>query len=428
MHCYLAVNAQPLDDDNPLERIKTYISQGQDEQSWSYAKSLAAEYMGEPDFDFLYGIAALKVNENEHALYAFERVVANKPNWLDAKIYLAKAYFLMKNYHAVIEITESLNNLNNLPDNLKNVLQNLNQASNSALDKQSLYLVQSANFGVGYDSNINAGTREDNIFLPFLNEEILLSEQSRENSDNYVALEYQLSGSKALNRVSRLLFSGMSQLHYFVNESDYNRLSIAGNLRYLREFDVFTTTIGIGLTPLWLDDSFYRTKFGTTFGINKNLDQHWYVSAEAYLGKTKNDINQKLNTDDISIQASVQFNSASWRHALIFSYAQEESEFNESKHNNKDVKSIIYSSNFAIDQHWLLSANISYQRQDYQYQHPFFFEKRVDDMWSTGASLLYQYSKDVSYRLSANIQDKDSNLSLFSYQRSDINLSTRLSF
>jgi hypothetical protein len=422
------IKAKTFKEDDAFAQLKQEVSLNKNENAWALAQTHIDEYLGDADFDFLYGLIALRVNQEEHAVYAFERVVANKPNWLDAQYFLANAYFKVKNYHAVIDILNGLEEVDSISSKLKSSVTQLKLHTLTLLDKQSLYINHSAGVYMGYDSNINAGTSEDNIFLPFLGEEILLSDSSREISDNYVALNYQLRGNKALTQSSKLVFSGVGQLHYFAHESDYSRSLINLSMAYQKDFEYFSTSIGARVTPLWLDNSFYRTQFGTTLGLSKSFYNNWFIATEAYIGKTKNDVNQLLNTDDKSIQVTIQYLQDTWQHELSAVYTEEISEFTESQHNDRKTNMLNYSSYWAIAPKWLVSATVSYQHQAYQHEHPFFFEKRTDDMWLFGASIQYQESDTWSYRLSANKQDKDSNLSLFSYQRSDISLSAHMSF
>ena len=423
-----AIDAKTFRDNGAFTQLREKIQNNESASAWQLAKTLEAVHLGDVDFDFLYGLAAMKVQENERAVYAFERVVANQPSWLDAQYYLASAYYTMKNYHGAIEITQSLSKTDTISPKLKQSAANLNNLSVAALSSQSLVIQQSVNVNLGYDSNINAGTSEDNIYLPFLDQDIILSENSKENSDSYLALGYQLVGSKALTQSSKLTFSGTSKLHYFTSDSEYNRFSVRTNLQYQKDFDAFSASAGVRAVPLWLDGSYYRTQYGATVGINKTIDKQWLLSSQAFVGKSKNDINRLLNTDDVSLQISAQYIMQRWRHALSIIYSEEESEFVESQHNSKKTNAISYMANFAINQFWLASANISFQHQAYQHPHPFFLEKQVDDMWLFSTSILYKDSTRWSYQLSANMQDKDSNLALFSYQRAEINLSARMSF
>lgn len=424
----ISVAAQSFKDDKAFIQLKESIGNNQYDLAWQKALSLESTYLGDANFDFLYGLAALNVDEFERAVYAFERVVANQPLWLDAQYYLATAYYAMKNYPGVIALTQPLIQTEITPATLKTSATRLQGNAEDALHKQSLFIKHAVDLSLGHDSNVNAGTREDNIFLPLLNQDIILSDDSKENSENYAALGYKLEGTKALTQSSQIIFSGLSKIHYFTGDSRYNRLSIRTNLHYKKAFDDFTAQVGIRATPLWLNDSYYRTQYGATFGLSKAMTKQWLVRTDVFVGKTKNDVNQLLSTDDVSIQLSSHYLTKNWRHGLVLSYAQEDSEFVRSQHNDRNTGTVSYLANYAINQQWLASASISYQHQAYQFEHPFFFVKRVDKMWLLGTSIQYQDSHRWSYRLSANIQDKESNIALFSYQRAELNFTARLSF
>lgn len=226
-----AIDAKTFRDNSAYVELRQKIQENDANSAWQLATNLEDEHLGDVDFDFLYGLAALQVKENERAVYAFERVVANKPQWLDAQLYLARTYHLMKNYHASNDITQSLINIDAISPKLKASAENLNRQSHAALNKQSLFIQQSVNVSLGYDSNINAGTSEDNIYLPFLDQEIILSENSKENSDSYLGLGYQLIGSKALTQSSKLTFFGSGKLHNFNNDSEFNRFTLRTNVQ-----------------------------------------------------------------------------------------------------------------------------------------------------------------------------------------------------
>ena len=95
----LIIHANDYGEKDLLNKLKTEIDQKNYSNVMSIAKSYQEEYLGDPEFDFLLGIAALETNQVDVSVFAFERVVANKPNWLDAKLYLTKAYYQSSNYH-----------------------------------------------------------------------------------------------------------------------------------------------------------------------------------------------------------------------------------------------------------------------------------------------------------------------------------------
>lgn len=90
-----AAPAEPVDD---LARLRTLVQQ----QQWTTARSLSnrmlASYEGEPEFDFLYGLAALGTNNLDDAIFAFQRVVAVQRTNDRARLELGRAYFAQQRW------------------------------------------------------------------------------------------------------------------------------------------------------------------------------------------------------------------------------------------------------------------------------------------------------------------------------------------
>lgn len=423
-----AVMAQEFVKSNEFKILKDNIQKKDFVSAWQVAQLHADDYLGDADFDFLYGISALNNYNVELAVFAFERVVANKPQWLDAQYYLAKSYLMMKNYQATMQLCDALVSHPSLPKELVSATNNLKKTAQMRLEKQSLYYQQQFSAVLGYDSNLNAGVDEDNIFLPFLGANVLLDDASKENSDNYLSLFYLLSGSKTLTQKSKLLFFTQTNVHQFMNETDYNRITIEGSLSYLQQFNYFDASVGVSLKPLWFSGDYYRTQASFNTGIKKYINKQWVVSGDLSLGQTQNDVNDYLDTDDLSLSVTGQYFIGNWRHSASVSYLEQESQLMQSQHNSSTSNAFNFNSLWLFDKKWLLSTSLSWQRQTYGGLHPYYLTQQVDDFFMFTSMLQFKVSDAWSYRLNANIQDRDSNLSLFSYQRIDIGLTASFDF
>lgn len=292
---------------------------------------------------------------------------------------------------------------------------------------------------LGHDSNINSGTNENNIFLPFLDTFVPLSEASKERGDSYTALSYQLSGSKTLSQLSKILFFGQGTIHKFKNNAEYDRLFAKLSVKYQQSFDFGRLAIGVKVTPLWLDDDLYeqtidanndnyRNRSAVTADFEKQLSQKWTLTTGLSLGKTKNKINEALNTKDTSANLFAHFYLGNTKHSLGINYVDEKSELSANNHNSRKITTLSYSNLWLINKNWLATSMLALQTSNYDGNHPFFLVKRSDDMWLGSASIQYSHSKTWSYRFNVNVQNKDSNVALFSYQRSDISLSAVMNF
>lgn len=411
-----------------LDTLKKEIKDKDFKSAWNTAKSLEDEYLGDASFDFLYGVAALANNNAEHAVFAFERVTANQPNWLDAHYLLAKANYNIANYQGAIDTSQQLINNPKTSVKLKESANTLLNLSQSKLNKQSFYLSQRVSLNLGYDSNINAGTTEDNIFIPSTGATFPLNNNSKKNSDNYAALTYRASGSKKFSQVSQINFSGKGTVHNFQDESQYNRIFADLNFQYQHTFGFGRLSVGLKLTPLLLDTDLYRTSTTLTSNFEKQLSPKWLVAAGIDIGQTKNKNSESLNTDDISTNLAAHYFLNNLKHSFALSYADEKSDESIYHYNSQKITTVSYSNLWLINNTWLVSSMVAFQQKKYQDSHPFFLEQRDDDMWLASLNLQYTQSKRWSYNLNINAQDKDSNLSLFSYQRSDISLTANMNF
>lgn len=411
-----------------FKTLKTSIQNRDFVNAWQTAQSHADSYLGDADFDFLYGIAALENNHVEQAVFAFERVVSNKPAWLDAQYYLAKSYYYMKDYQSVIKLSDALNSQPELPKQLSSASKSLKETAQRRLAQQSLYYQQQLRADLGYDSNLNAGVDADNIFLPFLGANVALNDASKENSDSYASLYYQFNGSKALTQKSKLLFFTQANLHQFINETDYNRMTFEASLSYLQQFDLFDASVGVSLKPLWFSSEYYRSQGNINAGIKKRFNEQWSLSADLSLGQTQNAVNDYLDTDDAALSITGQYFIGNWRHSASISYLNQESQSVESEHNSSQSNAINFNSLWLLSQKWLMSTSLSWQRQTYSGIQPFYLTQRVDDFLMITAMMQFKPTKAWSYRLNANVQDRNSNLSLFSYQRIDVGLTASFDF
>jgi len=81
-------------DTKVLEKL---IKEDHFEEAYQLASKNMAEEAGNPSFDMLFGISALKVGEYDHAIFAFERVLMYNSAALAPRFELARAHFMLGN-------------------------------------------------------------------------------------------------------------------------------------------------------------------------------------------------------------------------------------------------------------------------------------------------------------------------------------------
>lgn len=81
-----------------VEEMESLLSQQMYNEAYNLGVKEFDLYAGEPDFDFLFGIAAQRAGHPDQAIFAFERVLLIRPRMQVAKYELARSYFILDNY------------------------------------------------------------------------------------------------------------------------------------------------------------------------------------------------------------------------------------------------------------------------------------------------------------------------------------------
>lgn len=75
-----------------LEQAGRQLQAGQHEQAYTLLEAQTEQQAGNPDFDYLLGIAALRSGKPDRAMFALERVVRTQPGHAAARMELVNAY------------------------------------------------------------------------------------------------------------------------------------------------------------------------------------------------------------------------------------------------------------------------------------------------------------------------------------------------
>lgn len=122
---------------------------------------------GDPSFDYLLGVAALESAHPDLATLAFERVLAVDPGYAGARIDMARAYFMLKDYtraRAELDIAAT----QAPPENTRLVILKLQQAIEQALAARKTVTAGYAEWSLGRDTNVNSSGTRSQISIPAL--------------------------------------------------------------------------------------------------------------------------------------------------------------------------------------------------------------------------------------------------------------------
>jgi len=133
--------------------------------AYQLLKPLENERAGNPDFDYLLGIAALDSGKLTEAVFAFERVLAVRPDHAQARAEIGRAYYQLGEVETARRELESVRQQQIPPEvaqTIQKYLEVIEQAQASTRTSVSAYV----EVGVGYDTNVNSGTASSQVALP----------------------------------------------------------------------------------------------------------------------------------------------------------------------------------------------------------------------------------------------------------------------
>jgi hypothetical protein len=124
-------------------------------------------HAGDPAFDYLLGVAALDSGRPAIATLAFERVLAVDPAYAGARVDMARAYFLLKDYtRALAEL--DLAATQDPPETARLVILKLRQAIDQALAAKKTVVLGYTEITLGRDTNVNSSGTRSLISVPAL--------------------------------------------------------------------------------------------------------------------------------------------------------------------------------------------------------------------------------------------------------------------
>jgi len=137
-----------------IAKAQSELEQGQAQQAYQTMSASELEFAGDTEFDYWFGLSAVRAGEAGRASFALERVVAQEPNHAGARLELATAYLQLGQRDAAAEQLDKLERMNPPPEAEQRIA-----ALNTELNRQRDNTSPRRNGGyvgleVGDDSNV----------------------------------------------------------------------------------------------------------------------------------------------------------------------------------------------------------------------------------------------------------------------------------
>jgi len=403
-----------------LSTLQKHVNEKQYTQAHSLTQALMDEHGGEPVFDYLAGQAAYYTQHYQEAVFAFERVMLNRPNHARARLLLAFSYFKVKNYGAAqVELNQLISLTNAYASEeekaqIQAYLTQIERIQQKHIKDKRLSL----SLGLGYDSNVSSGTEEDAIFFPSVDDFITIT-GGTEASDSLAELNLTYQYKKKRTQQSDYRFYANWQHLHHQDLSEFDRSVVNLNASFSDYWQDTRYTLTGYVQPMMLDSKYYRTAYGVIGELSWALGQHWRWAISSNISRINN--TQVDSQDMRRIGASTRFTYLSKHPQIIeLSYHDDDGEIDAGKHNGKDYYALSYTYLYPVSSVLNIAFKANAEKSQFDRPHPTFLAVRDDDGYAF--SVKADYHLDAHWQLSTFLRysRKNSNLALYDYDRSEL--------
>lgn len=159
------IEAQAASKQNILANADTLLKDGKPAQAYALLQPYQSEYAGDPNYDYLLGIAALDSGKATEAIFALERVLAVSPNNLQARAEIARAYLATGETAASKQEFETVKQ-QNPPTEVSATIQKYLDIIETSRSGRSTSVQGYVEAMYGNDSNVNSATSNNQLAAP----------------------------------------------------------------------------------------------------------------------------------------------------------------------------------------------------------------------------------------------------------------------
>lgn len=417
-----AANAAPADD------LKALIEKGDSAAAYALGKKNPQE-LGIPVFDFYFGVAAVDSGHAGEGVLALERYVTNFPGNLQARLELARGYFVLgEDLRSKEEFTEILKT--NPPSD---VVANIDRYLDAIRARESAYRTTAGvfiEFGIGYDTNINGGVSGANVSLPNLG--LVTLAPSGVHIDR--AFSQLTAGANLSVPVSPGVavfgsISGDYKLHSGDREYDQRNMGAAGGVSYLLEKNLYRATVS--MSNLDVDYNRFRNASAVTGEWMHQLDELQGINGSLqyadldYTGS--NDIRDaKFYSAGLGYRKA--FISA-WSPLLTINGGYSVEDNNAGRDDlGRDIYALRVGVSASPAPRWSVGGGLGAQFSRYAAADALLSTTRRDRYLSLDGAVSYAVTRQLSLRGELLLSTNSSNIELYEYRRDVLAFKMRYEF
>lgn len=417
-----------------LAQAERLVRTGQAAQAYAALAPEQFSQAGNPEFDYLFGLAALETGQASTATLAFERVLAVVPNHGAARLDMGRAYAALGDIpRARQEFALAL--ALNPPPAARATIARYQADMDAREQSPATRLTAYAEAGLGSDGNVTQGPGSSTLFLPAFGVNFALSASNQKAQDEFsqasagADLKHRLSDTVALYGGVDSKWRNYNQLSSFNSGST----DLRGGVQW--QAGPNTWRAGVGYNDYRLDSQAYRaiTSFGGEFQHALTERQQWMAFGQYaqvrydQASQASNDVNQWVLGAGWVRQLAT-----AWPAMLSLSaYIGNETEADRARprtDGDKDFIGLRAGGQISLRPDLDAYATAGIQTGTYQRANSLYLQQRTDDVYELTLGSVWRFAPAWSFKPQISWTRNQSNLSINDYQRHELSLLVRRDF
>jgi len=434
MACGLFAAPAMAQDKNWLGEAEKLIRQGQGGQAYAILQPYQFEQAGNPDFDYLFGVAALESGRADLATLAFERVLAVDPNHGAARLDMGRAYFALGDLSRARREFDQALALNPPPAARATVaryLAEMDARQNAPATRASAYVEG----GFGTDGNVTQGPSTNSLFLPLFGVNFTFNAGNQKTRDDFTQVN---GGAEVTHRLDEAvsLYAGVDARwrHYGqVANFDYGSSDWRGGVQW--QEGGRSLRLGAGYNDYRLDHQQYRTVSSLNGEWRQAVDdrRQWMLFGQYAQVRYSQQVQSNNNVDQYLA-------GAGWLSRLdlalptlfsVSAFVGQEREADPGRprvDGNKDIFGGRLGAQVSPRGDLDVYAAAGLQLGDYRRSNILYTQQRKDWQYDLAAGAIWRFAPAWSLRPQVSWLRNDSNLSVNDYQRYELSVFVRREF
>lgn len=414
--------------DAVTDRAKQLLSRHDAEAAYRLLLPLEPQRAGDPEFDYLLGIAALDSGDRERAVFALERVLAVQPDNLQARAEIARAYLAGGEREAAKREFEAVR-ARQVPAEVRATIDRFLSAIASAEHTRVDSYLEIA---FGYDTNVNSATPSSTIAVPALgNSAFALAPSLTETDDRFLSLAAGTNFTRKLDLAWSVVggFSGNFRQNLAQSAFDTDTYDGSIGVRYRRGLEAIT--VGTQGQQFAVDTNRYRTTGGLVGQWQHSFDERTQATVYGQYASLHYPTQLVRNAHrGIVGMAYAQAFSGEYSPAVFASlYGGEESQVDDAfPHLGHKPVGARLGGQWRLGGGLSAFGSLSYERRKYGGVEPLFLVAREDKQTDVNLGLSYLWRSATTLLLQASHTRNSSNVVLNDFSRNIVSVSARFNF